>query len=136
MGKTDTAFLRVTANQKTKAPHRWTLFFSDKSIPAMQLGCCDVILVNEGDLNGDKSREISVFNAPENGCVYMWTTYSFKNKRWTKIIEPFLIATDCEDFKPADLQNRVFKEDDKVYYWDVDPNGEESKPIKVQVRVR
>ncbi|MFL5809268.1 MAG: hypothetical protein ACJ749_07075 [Flavisolibacter sp.] len=133
--KTDTAFLKVKTNSKSKV-HSWTLSFSDKSIPAMPLGCCDVILINEGDLNGDKTTEISVFQAPENGCVYMWTTYSLKTNRWTKFIEPFLIATDCENFKPADLQNRVFKENGKVYYWDVDPNDEENKPIKKQVLVR
>jgi hypothetical protein len=134
-GKTDTAFLRVKTNQRTKA-HSWTLSFSDKTIPTMQLGCCEPVLINEGDLNGDKSTELSIFQAPENGCVYMWTSYSLRNKRWTKFIEPFLIATGCEDFKAADLQNRVFKENGKVYYWDVDQNDEESKPIKKQVVLR
>lgn len=133
--KTDTAFLRLASNQKSKAQN-WMLYFSDKNIPAMQLGCCNVILISEGDLNGDKSTEISVFQAPENGCVYTWTTYSLKNNRWTKLIQPFLIATDCEIFKPADLQNRVFKEKDKVYYWDVDPNDKNNKLIKKQVIIR
>jgi hypothetical protein len=99
-GKADTAFLKVKTNSKSNV-HSWTLSFNDKNIPAMPLGCCDVILINEGDLNGDKTTEISVFQAPENGCVYMWATYSLKTNRWTKFIEPFLIATDCEDFKQA-----------------------------------
>lgn len=134
-GKTDTAFLQIKTNQRTKA-HSWTLSFSDKTIPTIQLGCCEPILINEGDLNGDKATEVSVFQAPENGCVYIWTTYSSKNKQWTKFIEPFLIATDCENFKQADLQKRVFKENGKVYYWDVDPNDEENKPIKKRVVIR
>ncbi|MGN6531072.1 MAG: hypothetical protein ACTHK0_04900 [Ginsengibacter sp.] len=133
-GKTEDAFLKRT-NPKSKI-NRWILSFSDKSIAAIPLGCCDVILINEGDLNGDKASEISVFQAPENSCVYTWTTYSLKTSRWTKFIEPFLIATDCENFKQADLQRRVFKENGKVYYWDVDPNDEESEPIKKQVLVQ
>ena len=134
-GKTDTALLKMKVNQKTRA-HSWTLSFNDKRIPEMQLGCCAPILINEGDLNGDKSAELSIFQAPENGCVYIWTTYSLKNSRWIKLIQPFLITTDCEDFKPTDLQNRVFKEKGKVCYWDIDPNDEENKPIKKQVVIR
>jgi len=131
-GKVDTAFLKVNANSKTKHKN-WRLSFSDKTILSMQLGCCEPILINEGDLNGDKTIEFSIFQAPENGCVYIWTTYSLKNKQWAKLIQPFLIATDCEDFKPADLQKRVFKENGKVYYWDVDPNDEQNKPVRRQV---
>lgn len=133
--KVDTASLKAKADSKTKRKN-WILSFSDKTIPTMQLGCCDPILINEGDLNGDKATELSIFKAPENCCVCMWTTYSLKSNRWTKLIQPFLIATDCEDFKPIDLQKRVFKEDSKVYYWGVAPNDEENKPIKKQVVIR
>lgn len=128
-GKVDTALVKTMHKN-------WTLLFSNKTIPSMQLGCCDPILINEGDLNNDKTTELSIYQAPENGCVYMWTTYSLKNNRWTKFIQPFFIATECETFRPADLQNRVFKENGKVYYWDVDPNDENNKPIKKQVVIR
>jgi len=134
-GRTDTAFVKQTFIAKTKAKS-WTLMFSDKTIPGMQLGCCDLYLVNEGDLNKDKATEISIFQAPENGCVYVWTTYSLKNNRWTKFIQPFLIATDCEHFKPEELRNRVFKENGKVYYWDVDPNDDANQAIKKQVTIK
>jgi hypothetical protein len=132
-GKVDTAFLKVKTDTKTKH-NDWAVSFNDKTIASIQIGCCDPILINEGDLNADKTTELSIFQAPENGCVYMWTTYNLKNKRWTKLFQPFLIATDCEAFKPADLQNRVFKETGKVYYWDVDPNGENK--IRKQIVIR
>ncbi len=133
-GNVDTAFLKVKTD--TKAKHKdWMVSFNDKTIASIQIGCCDPLLIKEGDLNTDKTTELSIFQAPENGCVYMWTTYTLKNSHWTKLFQPFLIATDCEDFKPADLQNRVFKETGKVYYWDVDPNGE-NKRIKKQIVIR
>src|SRR5215217_5022025 len=44
-GKMDTAFVKQTINTKTKAKG-WTLFFSDKHILSMRLGCCDVYLIN------------------------------------------------------------------------------------------
>ena len=67
-GKSDTAFLKEKTNAKTKA-QSWTVSFSDRNIPARQLGCCDLTLINEGHLNGDRTTELSVFQAPENDCV-------------------------------------------------------------------
>jgi hypothetical protein len=78
-GQVDTALLKVKTNPKTKHKN-WILSVSDRTIPSMQIGCCDPILINEGDLNGDKTTELSIFQAPENGCVYMWTTYPFKKQ--------------------------------------------------------
>jgi hypothetical protein len=125
--KSDTAFVTLGKNSKSK---KYTVSFSDKTIPAIPLGCCEIILINEGDLNSDRKTDFSVFQAPENGCVYMWTTYSLKNNRWTQLVGPFLISTDCEKFLAKDLEKRVFKENGHVYYWDVDPNDENNKPIK------
>jgi hypothetical protein len=125
--KLDTAFVTLNKHSKSKI---YSVSFSDKTIPAISLGCCDIILINEGDLNNDKKTDLSVFQAPENGCVYMWTTYSLRDKKWKQMVGPFLISTDCENFLPKDLEKRVFKENGKVYYWDVDPNDENGKPIK------
>jgi hypothetical protein len=125
--KSDTAFVTSGKNSKSK---KYLVSFSDKTIPTITLGCCDIILINEGDLNDDKKTDISVFQAPVNGCLYIWTTYSLKDNRWTQLVRPFLISTDCENFLPKDLENRVFKENGNVYYWDVDWNDENSKPVK------
>ncbi len=134
-GKVDTAFVKQTINPKTKT-ESWTLMFSDKTIHSMQLGCCEVYLINEGDLDNDKASEISVFQAPENGCTYMWTTYSYKTGKWTKLIPLFLVPTACDPVKFADLEKKVFIENGQVYYWDIDPNDEEFKPIKKRVIVK
>jgi hypothetical protein len=134
-GKMDTAFVKQTINVKTKAKG-WMLFFSDKTIPAMRLGCCDVYLINESDLNKDKTTEISVFQAPENGCTYTWTTYSYKAGQWTKLIPMFIVPTYCDPLTAADLEKKVFTENGNVYYWDIDPNDEEGKPLKKQVIVK
>jgi hypothetical protein len=131
----DTAFVKQTVNAKTKAKG-WALFFSDKTIPAMRLGCCEVYLINEGDLNKDKATELSVFQAPENGCTYMWTTYSYKAGQWAKLIPMFLVPTYCDPFTVADLEKKVFTENGKVYYWDIDLNDEKGKPLKKQVTVK
>jgi hypothetical protein len=45
-GKLDTAIVKQIINAKTKAKG-WTLFFSDKTVPSMWLGCCDIYLINE-----------------------------------------------------------------------------------------
>jgi len=131
----DTAFVRQTSNSKTKA-NSWTLYFSDKTIASMQLGCCEVVLINEGDLNNDKATEISILQAPENGCTYMWTTYTYKANHWTKLIPTFLVPTYCEPVAASDLERKVFVEKGKVYYWDFDPKDEKFKAIQKQVIIK
>ena len=131
-GKMDTAFAKQIINTKTKAKS-WTVSFSDKTISSLRFSCCEVVLINEGDLNNDKATEISIFQAPENGCTYMWTTYTYKANHWTKLIPTFLVPTFCDPVEAADLEGKVFVEKGKVYYWDFDPNDEKFKPIKKQV---
>jgi hypothetical protein len=84
-------------------------------------------------LNKNKTIELSIFQAPENGCTYMWTTYTYKAGKWNTLIPTFLVPTYCEPFKPEQLQKKVFSEKGKVYYWDTDPNDEERKQLKKEV---
>ncbi|MBN9336985.1 MAG: hypothetical protein J0I88_03945 [Chryseobacterium sp.] len=104
--------------------------FSDKGIIPIKAGCCNIRLVNEGDLDNDGADEISLFQAPMNGCTYTMTTYSLKNATWEQIVEPFLIPTGCGDISDSDLQKRVFKENNQIYYYRTDPNDENGKLIK------
>jgi hypothetical protein len=131
-GKKDTALAKMSTNPKTKA-RSWKVTFSDKTIPVISLGCCAITLINEGDLNHDKSPEISVLQAPQNGCSFLWTTYSFEGGRWRKFIAPFRVFNQCEDFTRSQLEKRVFVEKNKVYYWDVVHDNEEDKPVKIEV---
>ena len=134
-GRVDTAFVKQTGNPKTKT-RSWSVSFSDKTMASMHLGCCAVYLIYEGDLNNDKATEISVFQAPENGCTYRWTTYSYKNGKWTTLIPLFLVPTACDPIKVPDLENKVFIENGLVYYWDLDPNDTGNKQIKKQVTIK
>lgn len=116
-------------------PDEYEIRFSNGHIKPINAGCCEIRLINEDDLNSDGTDEISVFQAPMNGCTYSMTTYSFANGTWKQLIETFLIPTDCGRISDDDLQQRVFKENDGIYYFDTDPNDENGKVIKKLVKI-
>lgn len=107
--------------------------FSGTQLKAITAGCCEIRLINEGDLDKDGKDEISLFQAPMNGCTHSMATYSFKNRAWEQIVETFLIPTGCNNSSDADLQNRVFKENDVIYYLYTDPNDDSGNLIKKKV---
>ena len=104
--------------------------FSGNVLSNINAGCCQIRLINEGDLNNDGADDLSIFQAPMNGCTYTMTTYSCRNGKWKQIVDPFLIPTGCEHYSDADLQKRIFKEHNNIYYFDTDPNDENGKLIK------
>lgn len=104
------------------ASDAYEIQFSDRRLKPIAVGCCSIRLINEGDLNNDQSDEISVFQAPMNGCTYSMTTYSYKNGQWKKLVETFLIPTNCESITDQNLQNRIFRDNGAIYYYDSDPN--------------
>lgn len=110
--------------------------FSGTQLTALNTGCCEIRLINEGDLNNDGADDLSIYQAPMNGCTYSITTYSFTNGVWKQIIETFLIPTACNYLSDADLQKRVFKENDIVYYYNTDQNDENGKLIKKRVTIK
>ena len=56
--------------------------FSDTTLKSITAGCCEIRLINEGDLNNDGTDEFSVFQAPMNGCTYTMITYSLVDGSW------------------------------------------------------
>jgi hypothetical protein len=106
---------------------------SDTNLPPINIGCCDVRIINEGDLNNDGADELSLFQAPVNGCVYSMTTHSFKNGNWLQIVKPFLIMTGCDGISNEELQKRIFTENNNIYYLDPDLNDENGALIKKKV---
>lgn len=113
----------------------YSITFNDPNIPAIPAGCCELILVNEGDLDGDGIEELSLCQAPMNGCTFTMTTYSFKNGKWKQLIAPFLIPTGCEGTTRADMDKRIIKVGNKVYTLQADPNDEEGKLVKKEVKL-
>jgi hypothetical protein len=117
-------------------PAEFEIRFSDSKLKPIKAGCCEIILINEGDLNNDGSDEISIYQAPMNGCTYTMTTYSFINGNWMKIVQPFLVPTGCENLSQKELQNRIFKENKTIYFLEKQMNDENGKLIKKKATVQ
>ena len=120
--KTDTAYVIKTKQGEGNpvedgTPDEYALRFtgSDKSV---NIGCCDARLVNEGDLNGDRKEEVSIFQYPMNGNTCCFSTYTNKRGTWKEMIEPFLIPTGGDAIADSELQDAVIKTDNIVYYSD------------------
>lgn len=101
----------------------YTVLFSNKEIASLPIGCCDAILIFEGDLNEDGADEFSIFQAPMNGCTYYWQTFTYKNDKWEELFDGYLIPTGCENLpNEEELLNMVAKEGNAIYYYEQDPN--------------
>lgn len=115
-------------------PPEYEIRFSNNKIKPIKVGCCEIILINEGDLNKDGKDDISIYQAPMNGCTYTMTTYSLINGNWKKIVDTFLIPTGCERIGNNDLQKMVFREKSNIYYLQKDMSDENGKLIKKKVK--
>ncbi len=109
-------------------PAEYAIKFSNDSITVFPTGCCGMTLINEGDLNGNKTDEISIFQSPMNGCSYDWRTITYRNNAWQDLIEPSLLPSiGCDGILPKEeLQDIVTLEDNVVYRKVVDINDETS----------
>ncbi len=105
-------------------PDQWEIQFSDKSIKPISVGCCGGILIAEGDLNNDKIDEITVYNAPINGCIGVLETYTIKTGNWKLLFEPFTMFY-CAELTDEELENLVKFENGSAYYHTYDVNDEE-----------
>ncbi len=108
-------------------PAEYEVRFSDPSIKAIKAGCCDITLINEGDLNLDGKDEISLYQAPMNGCTYTMTTYVLEQGNWKTMVKPFLIPTGCEEISVKELQNLVFSKNRNIYYLSKDMSSEKAE---------
>jgi hypothetical protein len=117
-------------------PDEYTISFSNPSLKAIAINCCEATLINESDLNNDGKDDFSVFQAPMNGCTYSMTTYSVENSDWKQIIETFLVPTGCDGFTTEELQNRIFIENKTVYKLETDPNDESLKLIPKKIELK
>ncbi|MDV6169015.1 hypothetical protein R1T16_11300 [Flavobacterium sp. DG1-102-2] len=116
-------------------PDEYSVKFSGEKLPDLPIECCEAIIINEGDLDGDGADEFSVFQAPMNGCVYHFTTYAFKKGKWIKLIEPSLIPTACEEITITELEDRVFNDGGKIYIMETDVNDENFATIRKEAKM-
>lgn len=116
-------------------PAQYSITFNDPAIAAVPGVCCGVLLVNEGDLNGDGKDELGVANAPLHGCTYDYQVYTYKNGKWLRYIESFLIPNACDGIDRDKVQELVFKEGNTVYYMKTNVNDEDFKKIKTKAKV-
>lgn len=116
-------------------PAQYSITFNDPAIAAVPGVCCGVLLVNEGDLNGDSKDELGVANAPLHGCTYDYQVYTYKNGKWLRYLESFLIPTACDGIDRDKVQELVFKEGNTVYYMKTDVNDEDFKKTKTKAKV-
>lgn len=116
-------------------PSSYSITFSDPNISAIPAGCCEILLLNEGDLNGDGLDELGFAQAPMNGCTFTYHVYTFKNGKWKEAIEPFLIPTGCDGITRNDLQKRVFNEGGEIYTLLTDMNDENMKQVKTKAKI-
>ncbi len=112
---------------------RYTVYFSLDELVSISIGCCDITLINEGDLTGNGQDELSVYQAPMNGNTFSMTTYSFVDGSWKVVIDMFMIPTAGDFLTNDQLQKRIFKENGVVYFFDVDANDENFRLVKTKV---
>ena len=117
-------------------PGSYAVYFSINSIPTIEAGCCEIILINEGDLKGDGADDISLYQAPMNGNTYSLTTLSLKDTVWETIVPLFLIQTGVTPLSPSDLEQRVYSKCGIIYYLDNDVNDENLTLIEQEVRLQ
>lgn len=104
-------------------PDEYEIQFSDNTIKPIKVGCCGFILINEDDLNDDGTDEISIIQAPMNGCSGTVSTYTIKNNNGEYLFPPYSLFW-CAEMSNKDLQRLVVKENNNVYYYEADPNDE------------
>ena len=137
-GKTDFAkAVKVKEGQGNPAEDgvadEYEIQFSGNNLKPIKAGCCDIRLINEGDLNNDGTGELSIFQAPMNGCTYTMKTYSIVNKMWVSL-NAFLVSTGCDSISNGDLQKLIFMEDHSIYYLEKDTNDDAGKLIKKKIK--
>jgi hypothetical protein len=129
-GKKESAELILTVkgqgNPQTDKDYKldeYELKFSDDKIPAMKPNCCKPQILLEGNLNSDKTEEISLITYSPNGTQVTMETYTFKDNKWTKLVSPVIEPGVGTDISMDELQRRVFSENNSIFYMNSDAAG-------------
>jgi hypothetical protein len=114
-------------------PGTYSVFFSSEQIAEIPVGCCEIKLINEGDLNGDGADDLSIYQAPMNGNSYWMKSLSWSDTTWNTIVPAFMIPTAGVSLTDEELQDRVFTEGGLLFYFETDMNDENFGLIKRRV---
>ncbi|MEL1242784.1 hypothetical protein AAEO56_00810 [Flavobacterium sp. DGU11] len=104
-------------------PDEYEIHFSDKRIKPVKVDCCWFKLINEGDLDKDGANEITIVQAPMDGCIGSVNTFTIKAGKSYRLIHPFTIYW-CADITDSELQKLVVSENNSIYYYEANPNDE------------
>lgn len=129
----DGKFMRFSDEYEEGVPSHYEIIFHNSDMPNLPMGCCDGTTISEGDLDGDGIAEVTVLQAPENGCNFWMSTYTFKKGQWRRIIAPFLFPSDCKDVSGDMLKSLIVKEGDDIFIMETDFNDKGLKRHKKQV---
>jgi len=90
----------------------------DNSIKSQEItcNCKDVILVNEGNLNGKSGDEISVVDTNNDSNIVGMMTYTIENNRWVSIAGPSILGNAKTALKEK-LQSYIIKENEKIFQY-------------------
>jgi hypothetical protein len=116
-------------------PDSYTVVFKNSKLPPLPIGCCEPVTVGEGDLDGDGRAELTILQAPNHGCTYNFTIWSFKSNKWQQVFGPELVPTACEALT-HELQELIVKENGTVYFYKADMNDEDFKKVKTEIKLR
>lgn len=101
-------------------PDEYAVEFSNNEIPSINIGCCEALLIGEGDLNKDGKPEFSVYQAPMNGNTYTLTTWTFAANKWKPLFPSFLVPTGGDALSMKELEGKVYLRNDSLFYQETD----------------
>lgn len=88
----------------------------------------DVTLINEGDLDGKPGDEFSIYSPPLHGCMYTLYVYHREGGSFKEMMEPVFVPSACDGMEMENVQSRIFKNADTVFYLMPDPNDTAAIP--------
>ena len=129
-GKSEVIYLTVIPGEGNPAengrPARYYLNCDVFDDEPLLLGCCEAILLNEGDLNGSGKDFISVIKAPNHGSLYSHKIYHYVPKQgWDGVCESEMRPYANGIPNETELQNLVYLEADRAYIRVHDMNDED-----------
>jgi hypothetical protein len=101
-------------------PDEYEIEFNQPSLSPIKIGCCEAILINEGDLFDNSKDGISVYQSPENGTLYTISTIIYGHGGFDTVIKPFLIYENDSTLSRHYLSSLVVRKSDSICHINID----------------